>query len=87
MSTNIQQPVSKASRELLLADIQNFNRSAEDRNASAEYELRKVAAGQAKAEKFLAEAQEFRDRVDDTLRVIALIDIHNSSLSTTPKEN
>jgi hypothetical protein len=87
MTTSIQQPVSKASRELLLADIQNFATCAERYKADAELELRRVAAGQAKAEKLLDEAQGFRDRIDDTMRVIALIDNHNSSLSTTPKEN
>lgn len=91
MTTTIQLPVSNASRELLLRDIENFTRWAEDREAHAEYAFKKAARFRDEGDEARREAQEHRDRVGDTLRVIALIDNHNLNFPNTstdqPKEN
>lgn len=85
MTVIIPQPISQASRELLLRDIEAFTRSAEYSDERAQAAFEKSDAIRASAEEYAREAQEYRDRIADSLRVIALIDNHN--LTFQPKEN
>ena len=89
MTTTITKPVSDHVRDLLLKDIQGYSYQAEDREARAQAAFSKSAEFHAKAQDCLVEAQEYRDKIADTLRVIELIDNHNLNFpdSTQSKEN